>query len=578
MKRNKKLFTLLTAAILTVPSSFLVTSNVQVRAAKSQKGTFKINMGETYLYDKNGHIYKKYGKLGKLPTQIDNKDLLELQTDKALKYYGYRTIKGERYLNVGNNGYVKLADVNVLNGKNIQRGKLVLDHNSRVYNKNGRKKAQVLAKGAFVKYAGKVAPISEAKDYYTAEWGISKDAEGVHVATRAWLPYRMIKGQDYYSLGKNRYIKAGNVKYIDGISLYTNKAITVTATQNLKIYRGPLNYSNSDDGNFFNPTDQVIRKGSKFKIDRNLYVTNEDPDDYYRLAGKDEYVDGDANANGATDKLEVSAYEDLSETRVGYKTNAKIYNAKGTALYPELYIDSLKNNHMAKVNEAVYLWVPSEQKAELFYQLDKQSYDLTSSPTPTKETASSQDTNKQVVDGYIKASDVEYASGPYLQPINSAQDAEKERVTATKSDRQNLENLISAGAAVEKSEKYLLSGGTLRANYDSALATAKQVIAAEDSSVGEVNLANAELTAAGKALNGQKVPVKNLAKLTQNEGFSVGHLASRAFEGGKYPEYVVNFNLKKNKLILTEIAKDASGKYQDIPHELNIADYAVEEK
>ncbi|WEV70790.1 FIVAR domain-containing protein [Lactobacillus sp. ESL0785] len=574
MKKRNKIISILAAATMIAPVALVTATQPQVAAAKTQKGTFTIEKDNTvHVYDPSGHLYTSKSN-PKLPVQVDYDDLLILNDEPSFKYLGYRTINGERYLNLGHNGYVKLADVNTIDGKNIQQGKLVLGSNARVYNRNGKKTPQVLNSGTFIKYADKIEPISELKDYYCAKYDKVPQTNKAYGVQRFWLPYQPIKGKDYYALGHGKFIKAANVKYINGSQLYTDKTITVTANHDLKVYRGPLNYSNSDDANAFNDTNLTIKKGQKVKVDHALYVTNEDPDYYYRLAGKDEYIDGKGNVSGATTKLETMAYEDLSSTTVGYTTNAQIYTAKGTDMFPGQYIDSINSLPTATVNELVYLWVPSDQKAELFYRLNNQNITLTNNATPTKDT---QPIKKHVVNGYLKASDAVYARGQYLSPLNSAQDAEKDKVTATTSDKQALQDLISKSATTQKSDSYRLSNGDLRGNYDAALANAKDIIAANDATLSDVKLATLQLKNAEQALNGKKVVVKNINKLTNSEAYSIIMLASRAFEG-KYQEDNVIYDSTKHTLTVMETVDQGNYKFKDIPHVLDIADYATQEK
>ena len=103
---------------------------------------------------------------------------------------------------------------------NSEQGKLILNHKTRVYNKKGKKKYSylktngLLKKGASVRYVGKIKALSDpdTKRYsfnnYDMNW--------------FYLPYKTIKGKQYYNIGHGGYIKAVNVRSIDGYILCVN--------------------------------------------------------------------------------------------------------------------------------------------------------------------------------------------------------------------------------------------------------------------------------------------------------------------------------------------------------------------
>ena len=108
---------------------------------------------------------------------------------------------------------------------NSEQGKLTLNHKTRVYNKKGKKKYsylktnELLKKGASVRYVGKIKALS---DPDTKRYSFNdKDMNWYY------LPYKTIKGKQYYNIGHGGCIKVINVESINGNKLFTNYA-TVT--------------------------------------------------------------------------------------------------------------------------------------------------------------------------------------------------------------------------------------------------------------------------------------------------------------------------------------------------------------
>ena len=111
---------------------------------------------------------------------------------------------------------------------NSEQGKLTLNHKTHVYNKKGRKKYSylktngLLKKGASVRYAGKIKALS---DPDTKRYSFNdKDMNWYY------LPYKTIKGKQYYNIGHGGYIKAVNVDSINGNKLFTNYATVTIAS------------------------------------------------------------------------------------------------------------------------------------------------------------------------------------------------------------------------------------------------------------------------------------------------------------------------------------------------------------
>ncbi|MDF7638442.1 SLAP domain-containing protein [Lactobacillus sp. ESL0791] len=137
MKKNKKLITMLSAAmIMTAPAAIVANSN-QTYAAQStdqrtneKQGTLTLNHS-TRVYNKNGQKLRSYNggsSLLKKGAAIAYSGKVQSITDPSSKRYSYHddewnwfylpynTIKGQEYYSIGHGGYVKAVNVNSING------------------------------------------------------------------------------------------------------------------------------------------------------------------------------------------------------------------------------------------------------------------------------------------------------------------------------------------------------------------------------------------------------------------------------------------------------------------------------
>ena len=117
-----------------------------------------------------------------------------------------------------------------------------------------------------------------------------------------------------------------------------------------------------------------------------------------------------------------------------FNTSGKIYTGDGElktkVANTSTWIDYGKGQAVT-VDRLLYLWVPSENKAELFYRL-RSGYVQTGSNYSASDDA-----------GYVKASDVDYDYGPQMvDPANTASEAEAGKAVATSSDKAELQKLI----------------------------------------------------------------------------------------------------------------------------------------
>lgn len=136
----------------------------------------------------------------------------------------------------------------------------------------------------------------------------------------------------------------------------------------------------------------------------------------------------------------------------------------------------------------------------------------------------------KIGDAFIKASDVKYVDGKFLKPINSASQAEDNaKIAMSESEELDLKDLINKQIAVQGSIKYKLSSFYKRYNYDQAIDDAKSVLNRDSVSAAQAQYLIWNIKTAKDELDGAKVKVGNLNKLTQNERLAIELLVSNVY-------------------------------------------------
>lgn len=489
MKISTKLSIGLATIMLVAAPLTTTTVNSQTVQAATQKPTLVLTH-PTYLYNQYGAKVKekidKNHKVLNAPIQDTTTDpngyyYLENYDVTNFPYTGKtRTINGQSYYDMGNGYYVNVASVSEINGKNVKQGELVLNHQSAVYNKNGQKVGQSYAKNSIIKYADKVKTSIEIPKYY-----FSKD----ETKTYSYLTTYKIKGHDYYALGHNRYINAYNVDSINGEparynGVTTAKVTTNTTTQTLTNHQ----------------TKHTLKKGQTIKLDLAVTPWSEDFGGYiYRLHDyPNEYIDElDVSIRAA---LPITDYADLAYSFVKANTNSNIrlydVNGKATSNNIKYY-----QNAKIAVDGLTYLWVPSEQKAELFYHftnLNNESVvndnDLKIASTPGTNnsnvvtttagtTTQPQGEDTSLTNSFVKASDVTFTSGIKLSVMNTAQEATDEaKAPITNDNKKELQELIDHSQTVKNSSVY---HSVVRKHYDNALTYANSLLKSNTATVAQ---------------------------------------------------------------------------------------------
>lgn len=215
----------------------------------------------SYIYDKSGKRLKTY-RGGKAYLKAGTKII----SKQKRTYYIPQT-----YFEVSKGEYVRAAYVTEYNGK----GLLGLNHNSYVYDKNGKrlknfngKKNVVLKAGGITGYTGKIKDATDSSSHYFYN--------GSDEGTAKTLTTKTIKGQEYYAIGNGGYIKVANVNTINGHVIYTTKPTYVTLLTDTYGY----------DENF-KQNKVVYKRGQKVKVSKSVIdMDGEDPELYFQVAGK----------------------------------------------------------------------------------------------------------------------------------------------------------------------------------------------------------------------------------------------------------------------------------------------------
>ncbi|WP_278963222.1 SLAP domain-containing protein [Lactobacillus apis] len=340
-----------------------------------------------------------------------------------------------------------------------------LVHGAYVYNKNGKRLKRFqgsrskthLYKGATVKFANKLESIEpNTKQYFLL------DDDNYH---QTWLPYTKTGKSYYYNIGSGGYINAANVGQINQKPLYTAEATVKVKTPNsFPVGRGKDN--------------MMIKNNQKIKVDRTT-LKQEDPSAVpsYRISGtKTGFLAKSVVVTPPRQKLlTFSGY-----TYVLVNASINTFNNKGEVRENqqppfEAYRPFGKGDKLP-VDELLYIWLPKENKAELFYHLlgDSGMGDIVYVDNSKDDLS------------YLKADDCKYIGGPFLTPVNTPEQAKADTQLATSTDKSDLQKLIDQENVVKNSESYK---EFKHDGYDAALATAKKLVASDTATVMEVKQA-----------------------------------------------------------------------------------------
>lgn len=480
----------------------------------SKRGTIKLSRN-AYVYDKNGKRLKSY--MGSAKYTVIAKGV-------TLNYNTKKTINDVDFYDLGGNAYVKAANVGYVDGKKVNPKKsektdqssttAKLKSNAYIYDEKGKtnkkkiKKGQVIAVDQLVYIGGKL--------------------------------YYRISGE------KNQFIKANNVGSTTGTALKPinkkpekdddktpsdnqNDPTVITLNHNSYLYDGKGSSKS-----------KVVKSGQKIQVDKLQYIGK---NLFYHV--NDKNYPGDDNwikknnvgiitgkqlmpSNAKPDDKQNGTIATLGQ-------DANVYNSKGVMQSTKTFA----KGHTARVNELRYIWIESENKAELFYKLQSDK------------------------NGYLKASDISTIAGDKLIPVNTAEAAKEETVMATDADKKTLQAALTEATTIKTSDSYKLSSKALRDAYDAAITSGNQVNSA-NATVASVKDEVNKISKAKAALNGKKIVVNDLKNLTMDEANQIVQLVATA---NGVDKNTVKFSNNNTVLTITS----ANGFEQT----LNIEDYAT---
>lgn len=480
----------------------------QNASVQPQKKLFILNQN-SYVYDKNGKRLKTF-----------REGRAYFTTNSKVKYTGseefYR--KPYAYYRIGNNTYVNSGQISKVNGKGV----LFVSQNSYVYNSKGQHQRRLIEAGELVPYTGRV--VNKSNQYFYTEY---KDRQPNFYSIKNYK----IKGNYYFRIGKNQYIKANNINAINGETLYTKQPIKVKIITDTYAYNKDLTQ-----------IDKMYRKGQTVTADQMITTGMGDfQASYFRVKGTSKdpvYINtglyeedadspyvwsGDQGPTLAKQYLFPESYNDLIYTVASFKgNNVAFYNVNGEKTNYKTDGDQLA------VNQKIYLWNTKENKAELYYHVQNSLVYKTGAEDDRHDTA--------ISNLYVKADDVAI-SGQKLTTLNTASEAEADSKLATNSEKAELTQAISDAASVKDSIKYRLDNWVDRSLYDQAVENAQTIAQDKNATKMAVKEALWQVDFAKKNLKGAKVKVKDINNLTAIEAAQVLNVIRQAYYSGKnnYP-------------------------------------------
>lgn len=396
----------------------------------------------------------------------------------------------------------------VVTAATYSQRKLSFKHNSYVYNKKGQRVYKYKKQNAYFKKNSslKAAIVtSNAKTHY-----YFYDKKG----SKIYLKVYTIKGKKYYSIGSGCYININNLDLVDNSTILTD--------QNVKVRIDKTVHTNNADGTFNNET---LKKGTVITADGfgaipgGEWIDSGVPQEYYRIAGtKNTYVSAEYTTllssvqNG-------NKFDDLYGTAAEVKgTATSIYNIDGKNMYPGY---TTSKHETFAVDAAIYLWVPSEQKAELFYSIN-------TTPIAVYDSKHQQKFERPSEPVFVKASATIISQGVTPTPINTASEAEQDAEPASTSQQSALNEELSKADTVKKSLKYTNASKTNRDTYDKAISKGKTLTDSKTATGAQVILETALIKQAENNLNGAKIKVAYPNFLTDYDKVKIRNAAISA--------------------------------------------------
>lgn len=455
--------------------------------------------------------------------------------------------------------------------------KLNLFHNSRIYNKKGQKlwyyqgHNAVLSTKKTLKVSQKPKAITDPRtkrySFHDKDWN--------------WfsLPYKTIKGKDYYEIGHGKYIKVNNIGLVNNNLLMMNQTtikITKKMFDNKK--SNIITVFDADQSKYvkkhFKLGQKVVLDAKTSDDDMGLNVGGYGPTYLFRIKGtnqffKEDFDDDDENLGVTFTTKELLPESKYMEIFVTKDTN--IYDEKGEPI-SQTVVNKDKTTSEENIIEragiseriikAVYMKLPGKDQTELFYQLEYPQ-------------------NGHVYN-LIKAADTKYEYGVRLKPVNTEADAMAGKFLASDENRIELKELFNRAPEVQKTEEYNYS--SQKDSYDEEIKRAKAIYDSLVSSDNEVKQEITTLKGVESSLSdGKRVKVKDPNHLTKDEAKQIKFLADHVYNNS-HPSIPDQFFYTQFNQDLTELdlfVDDNSTKPRVIGkkvEKLNIADYIEQDK
>lgn len=272
-------------------------------------------------------------------------------------------------------------------------------------------------------------------------------------------------------------------------------------------------------------TGKYYKKGQKLTVDQlgSMNILANSSPDAYHIKGTDYYVWAkDVKAKHALQAIDYTS-RGLTTVRTN-KSKAPLYSFDAEKSTPTGY--AFVKGTDFKVNGAMYLYNAKTDKSELYYHLTNHYHTManlkTSPDFPNRFNTELVDTG----DAFVKARDVNFFSGKKLKPINTAASAKDgSKIAILENQEADLKDLLGKVDSVKNSVKYKLSSSLKRDNYDLAVRDAQtQVNSRKLMSTAEAQYLIWSLKTYESELDGAKVKVGNMNKLTSNEKLAIGLL------------------------------------------------------
>ena len=360
---NKKLTHYLAAGFLGLTA--VLTFNQQIHTVQAKiPSTIRTVMYTSQAYDENGQkADAKYPAFRRI--EVDKKPVI-LDFEPYAPYY---RISGKKQF---------------IKANNIDGVKRAVKHNSYVY-----------------------ATSSRRANYRLIRKGTSITTYGGTVKFKNGLRYYRIGGP------AKQYVRASNLGKITASNTEETIA-TVTRDGGAPIY----------EINNGLKTTKKAKKGTTFVVDR--AEEQGYAEEISQLAIPNAVIYRIKGTNNWLYCLDVKVKKDLPSHNYNYEHYSYIRFYQDTDVYNA---DGAKQDHKGqrirkqggnlKVDKLLYIWVPAENKAELFYHLKGHKFYATDLP------GGGGPDSIDVGDGYVKKSDVKFIAGVKLSPINTAEEAQQ---------------------------------------------------------------------------------------------------------------------------------------------------------